>query len=56
MVITASISEFPLASSSLLAVIASLLLLFVSVGVIYLSALEWRDRRRRKALESRSGR
>ena len=29
------------------------LLLFVSVGVIYLSAVEWRDRRRRKADEPR---
>ena len=53
---TASISELPLSSGSILAAIASLLLLFVSVGVIYLSAIEWRDKRRRKALESRSGR
>jgi uncharacterized membrane protein len=29
------------------------LLLFVSAGVIYLSAVEWRDRRRRKAAEPR---
>jgi hypothetical protein len=29
------------------------LLLFVSVGVIYLSAVEWRDSRRRKAAEPR---
>jgi hypothetical protein len=55
-VTTASISEFPLSSGTLLAAIASVLLLFVSVGVIYLSAMEWRDKRRRKAMESRSGR
>ena len=29
------------------------LLLFVILGVIYLSAVEWRDRRRRKAAEPR---
>ena len=29
------------------------LLLFVSAGVIYLSAVEWRDRRRRQAAEPR---
>jgi hypothetical protein len=28
--------------------VAAALLLFVSGGVIYLSAVEWRDRRRRK--------
>jgi len=32
---------------------AIVLLLFVSVGVIYLSTVEWRDRRRRKAAEPR---
>ncbi|MEB3323534.1 MAG: hypothetical protein VKI81_11980 [Synechococcaceae cyanobacterium] len=40
-------SEFSLSAGSLLAALASALLLFVSVGVIYLSAVEWRDRRRR---------
>ena len=29
------------------------LLLFVSTGVIYLSTVEWRDRRRRQAAEPR---
>lgn len=29
------------------------LLVFLSVGVIYLSTVEWRDRRRRKAAEPR---
>lgn len=29
------------------------LLIFVSAGVIYLSTVEWRDRRRRKAAEPR---
>ncbi|MFZ0408922.1 MAG: hypothetical protein WAM11_12545 [Cyanobium sp.] len=51
---TASISELSLSGSTVLAALASLLLLFVSVGVIYLSVMEWKDRRRRKTLESRS--
>lgn len=29
------------------------LLVFVSAGVVYLSTVEWRDRRRRKAAEPR---
>ncbi|AII43374.1 hypothetical protein KR100_08370 [Synechococcus sp. KORDI-100] len=36
----------PLLSQSL-AVLAAILLVFVSVSVIYLSTVEWRDRRRR---------
>ncbi|MCP9928744.1 hypothetical protein [Cyanobium sp. CH-040] len=50
-----------LTASGLLAATAAVLLMFVSVGVVYLSAVEWRDRRRRKAAEkagsgsSRSG-
>jgi uncharacterized protein (DUF2062 family) len=40
-----------LTGSQVLAAVAALLLLFVSGGVIYLSTVEWRDRRRR----SRSG-
>ncbi|MEB3297222.1 MAG: hypothetical protein VKL23_06770 [Cyanobacteriota bacterium] len=36
-----------------LGVTALVLLVFVSVGVVYLSSVEWRDRRRRKAAESR---
>ena len=33
--------------------VAIALLVFVSGGVVYLSAAEWRDRRRRKAAEPR---
>jgi hypothetical protein len=48
MVMAASISEFVVPSSStLLAGVASALLLFVTGGVVYLSAVDWRDRRRR---------
>ena len=36
--------------NSLLAVTAILLLVFVSGGVVYLSTIEWRDRRRRAKL------
>ena len=35
-----------------LAGLATVLLVFVSGGVLYLSTVEWRDRRRRKAQES----
>ncbi|MCT0219960.1 hypothetical protein KQ304_13330 [Synechococcus sp. CS-1329] len=35
-------------SANLLAVTATILLVFVTAGVIYLSAIEWRDRRRAK--------
>ncbi len=38
-----------LSSTGLLAIVASLLLVFVSGGVVYLSTVEWRDRRRRAA-------
>lgn len=38
-----------LSANTLLAVLASSLLVFVSGGVVYLSTVEWRDRRRRKA-------
>lgn len=37
----------------LLGITALVLLVFVSVGVIYLSSVEWRDRRRRQAAEPR---
>ncbi len=40
--------DFPLTSANLLALVAAVLLVFVSGGVIYLSAVEWRDRRRRQ--------
>lgn len=39
--------ELTSSGSQLLAGVAAALLLFVSGGVIYLSAVEWRDRRRR---------
>lgn len=51
MVTTPSVSDLAIPTTSLLAAIASALLLFVSVGVIYLSAMEWKDRRRRKSQE-----
>ncbi|MFL0776574.1 MAG: hypothetical protein AB8A46_00015 [Prochlorococcus sp.] len=35
-------------TNQLLGVVAAGLLVFVSVAVIYLSAVEWSDRRRRK--------
>lgn len=38
-----------LSANALLAVLASALLIFVSGGVVYLSSVEWRDRRRRKS-------
>ncbi|MEB3308454.1 MAG: hypothetical protein VKK98_09950 [Cyanobacteriota bacterium] len=38
----------------LLGATALLLLVFVSLGVIYLSTVEWRDRRRRRAAEQGS--
>ncbi len=40
--------------SRLLSITAALLLVFVSVGVIYLSTVEWRDRRRRNQQERKS--
>jgi hypothetical protein len=54
-VTTASVSDLAFPTTTLLAVLASALLLFVSVGVIYLSTIEWRDRRRRRSTEGRSG-
>lgn len=48
---TASASERVAAASfptgTVLAAVATMLLVFVSFGVIYLSTIEWRDRRRR---------
>jgi hypothetical protein len=52
-VTTPSGSDLAFPTTTLLAGLASALLLFVSVGVIYLSTVEWRDRRRRKAQEGR---
>ena len=34
--------------NNVLAILAAFLLVFVSGGVIYLSTIEWRDRRRRQ--------
>jgi hypothetical protein len=48
-VTTPWVSEFPLSANGLLAVLATALLLFVSGGVLYLTSIEWRDRRRRNA-------
>ncbi len=38
-----------LSANTLLALLATALLVFVSGGVVYLSSVEWRDRRRRSA-------
>jgi len=38
-----------ISTGSVLAAVAALLLVSVSLGVIYLSTIEWRDRRRRSA-------
>ncbi|MEB3333062.1 MAG: hypothetical protein VKI83_11290 [Synechococcaceae cyanobacterium] len=46
-------SEFPTDLNGLLALLAAALLIFVSLGVIYLSSVEWRDRRRRAAAVKR---
>jgi len=40
--------------SRILSLTAATLLVFVSVGVIYLSTIEWRDRRRRNRQERQS--
>ncbi|MDA0717385.1 MAG: hypothetical protein O2839_04075 [Cyanobacteria bacterium] len=45
--------ELPFSASQVLSAIAVLLLMFVSGGVIYLSTIEWSDRRRRDALETK---
>lgn len=44
--------EAPLSGTNVLAILASVLLVFVSGGVIYLSSVEWRDRRRRERAAS----
>ena len=50
---TPSATEFVLSTNMVLAVIAACLLVFVSFGVLYLSTVEWRDKRRRRAQEGR---
>ncbi len=52
MVMAASISELIPSTSTLLAGVASALLLFVTGGVVYLSAVDWRDKRRRDSVVS----
>ena len=42
--------------NNVLAILAAALLVFVSGGVIYLSTVEWRDRRRRQQPTSSAGR
>ena len=49
-----SLAGSTLTLTSVLAVVATTLLVFVSVGVIYLSTVEWRDRRRRNGPSVRS--
>jgi hypothetical protein len=51
---TPSATEFAFSTNLVLAAIAAALLVFVSFGVLYLSTVEWRDIRRRKAQEGRS--
>ena len=47
--------DLALTGSQLLSGVAAVLLVFVSGGVIYLSAAEWRDRRRRARAEKSGG-
>ena len=42
--------------NNVLAILAAALLVFVSGGVIYLSSVEWRDRRRRQQPAASGGR
>jgi hypothetical protein len=43
------VTDVTITASNGLAIAAASLLVFVSGGVIYLSTVEWRDRRRRSA-------
>jgi hypothetical protein len=43
------VADHPISATQLLGGVAIALLVFVSLGVVYLSAIEWRDRRRRQA-------
>jgi len=47
--------DLALTGPQLLSGVAAVLLVFVSGGVIYLSAAEWRDRRRRARAEKSGG-
>jgi hypothetical protein len=42
------VTDLALTGNNVLAIVAASLLVFVSGGVIYLSTIEWRDRRRRQ--------
>jgi hypothetical protein len=42
------VTDLALSGNNVLAIVAASLLVFVSGGVIYLSTIEWRDRRRRQ--------
>ena len=44
--------QLDLTLNSALAGVAALLLVFVSGGVVYLSAMEWKDKRRRAAVST----
>jgi hypothetical protein len=46
------LADLPLPATNLLAIVATVLLVFVSGGVLYLSTVEWRDRRRRQTAGS----
>lgn len=50
---TPSVTEFAFSTTTVLVAIAAALLVFVSFGVLYLSSVEWRDKRRRRAQEGR---
>jgi hypothetical protein len=41
------VADLPFSAGQLLSGVAAFLLVFVSLGVLYLSTVEWRDRRRR---------
>jgi len=52
----AALAGSGLTVNNLLAIATAALLVFVSGGVIYLSTIEWRDRRRRQQPVQSSGR
>ena len=52
----AALAATGLTFNNILAIAAAALLVFVSGGVIYLSTVEWRDRRRRQQPVSSSAR
>ncbi|MEN9496497.1 MAG: hypothetical protein RLZZ516_857 [Cyanobacteriota bacterium] len=52
----AGLAASGLTLNNVLAIAAAALLVFVSGGVLYLSTIEWRDRRRRQQPVNASGR